>query len=173
MDGSDDRGGLTPEMSGGTSLPRARGASPGMKVFYALVIIGFGAAGFGALKTYFDNRTASSALEERGVEADARVSSVTEISGRRIETYHELSISYDPPGPRLLEFAEVQDCSGQRYLGATPSVEIVYLPDDPDTVRLSACRSSFDSNILPGILGLVFVVIALFLPWRLRRVWTS
>jgi hypothetical protein len=131
------------------------------------------AAGYGATKTYLDEGRVSRDLQERGVSTDADVVSVTEFSGRRIETYHELSVSYDPPGPEILEFADVQDCSGSRYESGLETVRILYLPDDPEVVRLEACRSSFDRDILPAILGGAFFVFALLLAWRTRSVWRS
>jgi hypothetical protein len=143
-----------------------------MNVFFALVIIGFGAAGFGGLKTYFDNRAEISNLNESGVETEASVTSVTEISGRRIETYHRINVAWDPQGPESSESAEVLDCSGNRYDGED-TVAIDYLPDDPSIVRLVACESSFDSNLLPGLVGLVFTGLALLLLWRLRGSWRS
>ncbi|MEA2432748.1 MAG: hypothetical protein QOG54_205 [Actinomycetota bacterium] len=147
------------------------GPTLGVKIFLALVIIGFGAAGYGGLKTYFDNRAAISNLKDRGVETDASVTSVTEVSGRRIETYHKISVAFDPQGPDSSESAEILDCSGNRYDGEG-SVTIDYLPDDPSIIRLAACEGSFDSNVLPGIIGLVFGALALLLLWRLRGFWT-
>ena len=148
-------------------------ARPGLgtKVFLALVIVGFAAAGIGAIKTYLDESRQSTELVERGVETDGDVMSATEISGRRIETYTKLRVSYDPQGPRILDFAEVQDCPAARYEPGISTVRVVYLPDDPDVIRLQTCRSSFDSDVLPGILGLVFIALALLILWRARRVW--
>ena len=143
----------------------------GVKIFWALVIIGFGAAGYGAMKTYVDQSRRAQALEERGVEADADVTSVTEISGRRIATYHELTVSYDPPGPKLLEFADVQDCDGARWEAGIETVRVVYLPDDPEVIRLQRCASHFDTDIFPGIIGGVFIALTLFLLWRTRTLW--
>lgn len=163
-----------PPQAGTTAVtPQPPGPGLGTKVFIALVIVGFLAAGVGATKTYLDQSRRAAELEERGVAADADVMSATEISGRRIETYHKLRVSYDPPGPKILEFAEVQDCSGARYEPGVPTVRVVYLPNDPETVRLESCRSSFDSDVLPGIFGLVFFAIALLMLWRLRHLWTS
>ena len=145
----------------------------GMKVFLALVVVGFLAAGWGGIKTYMDKTTQAKELEEKGVLADADVGSVTLTSGRRIEEYATLSVSYDPPGPKILEFAEVQDCSGARWERGIETVRIVYLPDDPEVIALEACRSNFDVNILPGILGAVFLALAVLLLWRLRNFWRS
>jgi hypothetical protein len=142
-------------------------------VFFALVILGFGAAGVAATATYLDKSAASKDLKERGVGTDADVVSATEFSGRRIETYHKLEISYDPDGPTVVEFAEVQDCSGARYESGTDTVRVVYLPDDPQVVRLEACRSSFDSDVLPGFIGIAFIGFTLFMLWRLRGMWRS
>lgn len=157
----------------GRQAPPVTSASLGVKVFWALVIIGFGAAGYGAMKTYVDQSRVATRLEEEGVEADADVNSVTEISGRRTETYHELGISYDPPGPKLLEFAEVQDCNGARWEEGIETVRVVYLPDDPDVIRLQRCASSFDTDILPGIIGAVFIALTLFMLWKSRKMWTE
>ena len=148
-------------------------ASLGIKIFFAIVILGLAAAGYGGIKTYLDKTSAASALEEDGVETDAEVTSATEISGRRIETYHELSVSYDPEGPKILEFAEVKDCSGARWEPGLETVRIVYLPDDPEVVSLERCRANFDANILPGILGLVFGALALLAAWKTRGMWTE
>ena len=137
------------------------------KVFFAAVILGFIAAGVGALMTYRDQSRAGRELQERGVEADADVMSVSEPS----ETYTELRVSYDPPGPRFLEFAEVQDCAGARYEPGIETVRVVYLPDDPDVIRLQLCRSTFDSDMFPGIVGAAFIAVALFMLWRLRHLW--
>jgi hypothetical protein len=138
----------------------------------AVVILGFGAAGVGALKTYIDNRAETTALAARGVEEDANVTNVTEVSGRRIETYHRINVSFDPRGPGLFEFAEILDCPGHRYDGPA-TVRIVYLPDDPEAVWLVACQSSFDANTFPGIIGVVLVAFTLFMLWRTRRLWMS
>ncbi|HJR44597.1 MAG TPA: DUF3592 domain-containing protein [Actinomycetota bacterium] len=144
-----------------------------MKLFLTLVMIGFAAAGYGGIKTYLDTRSRTEALEERGVEADATVESVTEVSGRRIETYHRLDLSYTPPGEQTLYFYEVLDCSGARWEEGLETMRIVYLPDDPEVVRLQRCRSNFDTNVLPGIVGLVFSALALFMAWKSRGMWRS
>ena len=148
-------------------------ASLGVKIFIAIVILGFGAAGYGGIKTYLDKTSAAGKLEERGVEADAEVMSVTEITGRRIETYHELSLSYEPEGDDFLAFATVKDCSGARWEPGLDTVRIVYLPDDPEVITLERCRSNFDTNIFPGIVGLVFAALALFGAWKTRGMWTE
>ena len=146
----------------------------GFKIFMALVVLGLAAAGYGGIKTYLEKSSQSQRLQEDGVEANADVSSVTEISGRRIETYHELRVSYDPPGEEILEFAEVKDCSGARYESGITTVRVVYLPDEPEVIRLAACEANFDTDKFPGIIGLVFSAFALLLLWRLGlRFWTS
>lgn len=139
----------------------------------ALVVIGLLAAGYGGIKTYLDKTRQAQELEEDGVHADANVTSATLTSGRRIEEYATLSVSYDPPGDKILEFAEVKDCSGARWERGIETVRVVYLPDDPEVITLEACRSNFDVNILPGILGGVFLALALLLMWRLRGFWRS
>jgi hypothetical protein len=138
------------------------------KVFFALVIVGVVAAAYGAIKTYVDQSKEGTDLRERGVETDADVMSVTESDG-----YSELSVSYDPPGPPILEFAEVQDCSGARYEKGVETVRVVYLPDDPEVIRMNACRASFDSDKLPGFVGIALIAFALFMLWRLRGMWAS
>ena len=70
-----------------------------VKVFWVLVILGFAAAGGGAIKVYLDNNRQVEELEERGVEADANVTSVPEGS-EGSDT--QLRVSYDPPGPEIL-----------------------------------------------------------------------
>ena len=149
--------------------------SPGVgtKIFMALVVIGLLAAGYGGIKTYLDKTSQARELEENGVLADADVSSATLTSGRRIEEYATLRVSYDPPGPQILEFAEVQDCSGARWERGIETVRVVYLADNRDVIALEACRSNFDANILPGILGGVFLALALLMLWRLRNFWRS
>ena len=153
----------------------APGRSPGVgtKVFMALVVIGLFAAGYGGIRTYLDKTSQARGLEEEGVEADADVASATLTSGRRIEEYATLRVSYDPPGPQILEFAEVNDCSDARWERGIETVRVVYLPDDPEVVVLEGCLSDFDANILPGILGAVFLALALLLLWRLRHFWRS
>ncbi|MFP5352450.1 MAG: DUF3592 domain-containing protein [Actinomycetota bacterium] len=149
--------------------------SPGIgtKMFMGLVVVGLLAAGWGGLKTYLDKTNQARELEENGVLADADVSSATLTSGRRIEEYATLRVSFDPPGPKFLEFAEVKDCSGARWERGIETVRVVYLPDNPEVIALEACRSNFDANILPGILGAVFLVLGLLLLWRLRGFWRS
>src|SRR5918995_6335877 len=114
--------------------------SLGTKVFLALVVIGLGAAGGGAMKTYLEKSRQGQALEERGVVTDADITSVIEVTGRRTATYHRLTVSYDPSGPRPVQVAEVLDCSGARYESGMRIVSVVYLPDDPDVIRLESCR---------------------------------
>lgn len=143
------------------------------KVFFALVILGLGAGGAGAIKTYLDQSAVGERLEEQGVDADANVVSATEITRWRSATYTELRVSYDPSGPQILEFAEIQDCSEERYDAGTQTVRIVYLPSEPDVVRLAACRSSFDSDILPGLIGIALIGLSLFMLWRLRGLWAA
>ena len=140
------------------------------KVFFAVAILGLAAAGVGALNVYSDQSRAGRELQERGVEADADVMSV---SGPEIETHTELRVSYDPAGPQILEFAEVQDCAGARYEPGIETVRVVYLPDDPEVIRLQLCRSTFDSDVFPGIVGVAFLATVLFMLWRLRRLWGS
>lgn len=142
-------------------------------MFMGLVVVGLLAAGWGGLKTYLDKTNQARELEENGVLADADVSSATLTSGRRIEEYATLRVSFDPPGPKFLEFAEVKDCSGARWERGIETVRVVYLPDNPEVIALEACRSNFDANILPGILGAVFLVLGLLLLWRLRGFWRS
>lgn len=144
-----------------------------MKVFLALVIVGFLAASYGAIKTYLDNTSQAEDLAERGVVEDANVVSATEVSGRRIETYHKLNVSYDPPGPQFLEFTEVQDCSGARWEPGMETVRVIYLPDDPEVIRIVDCAASFDTNVLPAIAGAAFLGVALLMLWRLRGVWRA
>ncbi len=147
--------------------------SPWTKVFFALVILGLAAGGAGAIKTYLDQSEVGERLEEQGVAAEANVMSATEITGWRIATYSQLRVSYDPPGPQILAFAEIQDCSEERYAPGTRTVQVVFLPSDPDVIRLAACRSSFDSDRLPGLIGIALIGVALFMVWRLRRLWTG
>ena len=144
-----------------------------VKVFFALVIVGLLAAGYGGIKTYLDKSGRADALAERGVETEAEVTFVNEVRGRRIETYHELNVTYDREDEIAPGFAEVTDCPGDRWDESLGIVHIVYLPDDPKVVSLAGCLDSFDVNILPGILGLVFGALGLFMAWRTRDVWTS
>ena len=162
-----------PQPQGQQPPPGPPPAGWGMKLFMLVVIVGFGAAGYGGIKTFLDTRSDNAALDERGVEHDAGVISVTEVSGRRIETYHRINVAWDPEGPDSTASAEVLDCSGNRYDSGVDSVAIVYLPDDTETVKLAACQSSFDMNIFPGIIGLVFGALALFIAWKTRKMWTE
>jgi hypothetical protein len=172
MDNPDGSVVQPPPQQGPAPAPANTGI--GFKIFMALVILGFAAAGYGGIKTYLEKSDQSRRLQEDGVEADADVMSVTEISGRRIETYHELSVSYDPSSEDFLAFAEVKDCSGARYESGISTVRVVYLPDDPEVIRLAACEANFDTDRFPGIIGLVFGALALLLLWRLGlRFWTS
>jgi len=145
----------------------------GVKLFLALVILGFLAAGYGGIKTYLDKSAQATGLEEDGVEADADVSSVSEVSGRRIETYHKLFVFYDEEDSIGPVFAHVTDCSGHRYERGIETVRIVYLPKDPEVVALEACRSNFDANVFPGIVGVAFAALGLLVAWRARGVWTQ
>jgi hypothetical protein len=150
--------------------PSSNEPTLGVKIFIAVVIIGFGAAGFGGIKTFLDNKSTITALRDHGISEDASVLSVTEVTGRRIETYHRINIAFDPSGPDESQYAEVLDCSGNRY-ERSETARVLYLPEDPASVRLDACMSSFDTNILPGLVGLVFGGLALFILWRTRRIW--
>ena len=145
--------------------------SVGNKVFLALFVVGLVAAGVGALVTYRNTGAESDALGERGIRADADVLSVSEVTGA--EEVSRLRVSYDPPGGRFLEFAEVTDCSGARYEQGVRTVRVVYLPDDPNVIRMEACEDSFDDNTLPGIIGVVLLLVAVMAMWRLRRLWRA
>lgn len=146
-------------------------ASAGNKIFLALFIVGLVAAGVGALVTYRNTGAESDVLDQRGVRADADVVSVSQVTGA--EEVSRLRVSYDPPGERFLEFAEVTDCSGARYEQGVETVRVVYLPDDPSVIRLEACEDSFDDNTLPGIIGVVLLLVAALAMWRLRRLWQA
>lgn len=146
-------------------------ASAGNKIFLALFIVGLVAAGVGALVTYRNTGAESDALAEHGVRADADVVSVSEVVGA--EEVSRLRVSYDPPGERFLDFAEVTDCSRARYEQGVGTVRVVYLPDDPNVIRLEACEDSFDDNILPGIIGVALLLVAALAMWRLRRLWRA
>lgn len=149
------------------------GSSLWTKVFFAVVILGLAAGGIGAIKTYLDQSAVGERLVEQGVAAEANVMSATEITGWRSATYTELRVSYDPPGPQILEFAEIQDCTEERYAPGTRTVRVVFLSSDPDVIRLAACRSSFDSDRLPGLIGIALIGVSLFMLWRLRRLWAG
>ena len=138
------------------------------KVLTGLVIVGLLVGGVAALFTYRDKSGQGQELNDKGVATDADVVSV-----RKSDSYTELNVSYDPPGDDFLEFAHVQDCSGARYEPGIETVRVVYLPDDPDVIRLESCSSSFDSDVLPGIVGIVFIVVSLFMLWRSRGLWRS
>lgn len=145
-----------------------QGTALGTKALFALVLVGMIVGGVAALVVYRENSREGAALDADGVKADADVVSVREEDG-----YTELMVSYDPPGDEFLEFAEVQDCDGGRYEQGIETVRVVYLPDDPDVIRLESCQSSFDTNVFPGIVGLMLLGFAAFMLVRLRRFWTS
>lgn len=145
-----------------------QGTTLGTKALFALVLVGMIVGGVAALAVYRENSREGAALESEGVKTDADVVSVREEDG-----YTELMVSYDPPGDKFLEFAEVQDCDGGRYEQGIEIVRVVYLPDDPDVIRLEACQSSFDTNVFPGVVGLMLLGFAVFMLVRLRRFWTS
>ena len=145
-----------------------RGPALGMKVMFGLVLVGMIAGGIAAIFVYKENSRQGAALDAQGVKTDADVVSVREEDG-----YSELTVSYDPPGDSFLEFAHVQDCSGARYEQGIETVRVVYLPDDPDVIRLEACQSSFDTNVFPGVVGVMLLGFAVFMLVRLRRFWTS
>ena len=147
-------------------------ATLGMKLFLVVVTVGFFAAGYGGLKTYFEDRKDTALLKEEGVTATANVLSTNEVSRTRGGTYFEINVSYDPPGDEFLEFAQVLECSEESFEPGTEEVEVVFVPGKPDLTRLATCESSVDS-ILPLVVGIVFPALALLLLWRTRRFWTS
>ena len=139
-----------------------------MKALFAFVLVGMIAGGIAAIVVYRENSRQGEALETKGVKTNADVVSVREEDG-----YTEMTVSYDPPGDSFLEFAEVQDCSGARYERGIETVRVVYLPDDLDAIRLEACQSSFDTNVFPGVVGLMMLGFAVFMLVRLRGFWTA
>ncbi|MEA2517593.1 MAG: hypothetical protein QOG16_1431 [Actinomycetota bacterium] len=144
------------------------GLTRGRKVLVALVILGCLAGGVGGIKTYLAQKSDTQALEERGVETDADVVSSNQLEGSETT---KLTVSYDPPGEDFLEFAEVSDCPGARFEAGIETVRVVYVSDDPDTIRLQRCMSSFDVNVFPGYVGVGLIVIGVFMAWRLRKLW--
>lgn len=138
------------------------------KILFASVLVGMIVGGIAAIVVYRENSREGAALGTQGVKADADVVSVREEDG-----YSELTVSYDPPGDSFLEFAEVQDCAGGRYEQGIETVRVVYLPDDPDAIRLEACQSSFDTNVFPGVVGVAMLGFAVFMIVRLRGFWTA
>lgn len=144
-----------------------------LKIAAALVAVGFFAGGYGAIKTVFDNRAETKRLEQQGVEEEANVLSVSEFTRNGRFVYNEISVSYEGPGDDLLAFGHVQDCEGHRIEPGTETVDIEYLPDDTDVIQLVDCKSSFDSQVFPGIAGGALIAFGLFMLWRLRHFWTS
>jgi Protein of unknown function (DUF3592) len=151
------------------------GTGIGIKIFFALVILGFFAAGAAAMNYFVNHRAETAELDEKGVVVEADVLSATEIRTRR-SRYTELSVSYEPPDSQefiALEFATVQDCSSARYEPGTETVDVIFLPDDPETIRLVDCKSTFDTEWLPAMAGVLFLGFGLFAAWRTRGLWRS
>ena len=81
--------------------------------------------------------------------------------------YNEVSVTFDPEGPETTSSAELLDCSAQRWEEGVETMEITYLPDDPDVIGFSECATS--PGILSAALGTVFSLLALFMIWRAPR----
>lgn len=140
-------------------------------VFIALVGIGFVAAGIGSFKSYFDQRSETQRLEEQGVETEANIISVEVTTQRRGGNHARLGVTYEDRGSGATTFAEVLDCSEERYEEGDRTVRIVYVPGNPEDVRRAECVSSVDS-ILPLVVGPIFLALGLFLllsPLRRKR----
>lgn len=154
---------------GSTGSAPQRKSSIGVTIFMWLLAIGFLAAGYGAMKTYFDERAEIADLEENGVATEASVISVTETTNFRGGGGITLSISYPTPdGPDLVHVADVTVCTEADYEDGTETVDIVYAANDPEAVRLADCAATVDTY-LPLAIGIVFGLLGLFLAWSLIR----
>lgn len=138
-------------------------------VFAALIVL-FGAIGVVGVRTYFDNRAESAALVKEGVETDAHVIHVEEIARgpRRGGTSITLLVSYETQEPGGVEIAEVFPCSEVEYEDGDETIRVVYLPGDPEAVRMAGCASTIDTS-LPLVIGIGSFALALFLLWLLVR----
>jgi hypothetical protein len=136
----------------------------GLKIFYVLLILGFGAAGVGAFLAFFNARSEAAALKEDGVETQAEVTSVVTTTSDGEVTHNEVSVRFDPEGPETIASATLIDCSAQRWEDGVRTMDIAYLPDDRDVIGFSECAKSPD--VLSAVLGTIFLAIALFLLWR-------
>lgn len=137
-------------------------------IFFAVAILIFVGFGYGALKSYFDQRTVTENLVTHGVETEADVRSVTTTRTFRGGASTSIGVSFDPRGPELITFADVQVCTEANYEEGTETVRIVYAPNDPEAVRLAECVSSVDSQ-LGLIVGVLFLALGAFLLWLMLR----
>jgi hypothetical protein len=146
-------------------------SSLGVKLFITFAALLFLAAGIASFVAYFNQRALTNKLVEKGIETDADVISVTEISQRRGSRF-ELLVSFDIEGSNATGLADVNECSEQTYEEGTDTVRIVYDPDDSEVARLAECVESVDSWV-PIIAGAAFTGIGVLLASRLPKVWSD
>jgi hypothetical protein len=131
-------------------------------IFIGLLIVGFIAAGLGALNSYLQERRETSAIAEDGVETDGTVIVVSQSARFRGGGGGvTLTVSYSPEGAAAVEIADVTVCSEADYDEGTDTVRVVYVPDDPQAVRLAECAGTIDSS-LGLIFGIIFLALGLF-----------
>ena len=139
----------------------------GLKIFYVFLILGLGAVGVGAFLFFFNDRSEAAALKADGVETQADVTSVVTTTRDGEVTFNEVSLRFDPEGPETTASADLIDCSAQRWEDGVRTMEITYLPDDPEVIGLSECATS--PGMLSAVLGAVFLGGALIMLWRAPR----
>ena len=151
-------------------MSTAQKSSLGVNIFIGLLIVGFIAAGIGALNSYLQQRAENAAIAEDGAEVEASVIAVTEKTQFRGGSSFVLTVSFEPKGSASTQVADVTVCTEGDYTEGDDSVQVVYAVDDPAAVRLAECKDTVDSS-LGLVFGIIFLGLGLFFMWGSIRSW--
>jgi len=149
--------------------PRLSSTARMMWLFLAMGLLSLGVGGFKA--------TDSIRLVREGVSADARVVKVTTRSGTdregNAETIYTALVQYQAgPATRTLERSwgvRAGGSCGWPCYSQGEALKVIYLPADPATVKIYSIGELAFGAALFGLVGLIFVVVAIVMLYRTGR----
>ena len=142
--------------------PAKRRSGTGKAAYFA-VMLAFAAVSVGMFMYFFSQRDRVSALIENGVETTADVGAITTTTRRGRVTNYRLLLSFEPAGAPAPVSASVATCGDDRYTPGSSTVDVVYVPNDPEVVELAGCAGTGGTGPFPLILGVAFAIGALLM----------
>ena len=152
-----------PQVGAPTPQPQStKSSGTGSRIAYILVMLAFAAASVALFMYFFSQREKGSQLQEEGIETTADVGNVSTLTRNGSVVSNDVELSFQPEGATAPVTVEATDCSADRWNAGRSTVDVVYMPDDPEVVELAGCTDS-SGPLFPAILGGAFAVVSLLM----------